>query len=88
MAQRSRFYVYYTPTYASLLNQPERLFGIITQRLIRRERLSNVKKLIARIKQFVAAYNKTKSPFDSTASVDSMLEILQRLCSQISWTPH
>jgi hypothetical protein len=36
LAQRSRFHVHYTPTYASWLNQVERWFGIITQRAIRR----------------------------------------------------
>jgi putative transposase len=36
LALRPRFHVHYTPTYASLLNQMERWFGIITQRAIRR----------------------------------------------------
>jgi putative transposase len=36
LAQRLRFHVQYTPTYASWLNQVERWFGIITQRAIRR----------------------------------------------------
>ena len=35
LAQRPRFHVYDTPTYASWLNQVERWFGIITQRAIR-----------------------------------------------------
>lgn len=32
----------------------------------------------------MAAYNKTKAPFNWTATADSILEKLQRLCSQIS----
>ncbi len=40
--------------------------------------------LIAKIEQFVAAYNKTKAPFNWTATADSILEKIQRLCSQIS----
>ena len=36
LAQRPRFHVHYTPTYASWLNQVERWFGIITQRAIQR----------------------------------------------------
>ena len=36
LAQRPRFHVHYTPTYASWLNQVERWFGLITQRAIRR----------------------------------------------------
>jgi putative transposase len=74
-----------TCTYASWLNQVERWFGIITQRAIRRGSFSSVKELVARIEQFVAAYNnKTKAPFSWTASADSILEKLQRLCAQIS----
>jgi hypothetical protein len=66
----------------------ERWFGIITQRAIRRGSFSSVKELIAKIEQFLAAYNKTKAPFNWTATADSILEKLQRLCSQISWTGH
>jgi putative transposase len=88
LAQRPRFHVHYTPTYASWLNQVERWFGVITQRAIRRGSFSSVKELIAKIEQFVAAYNKTKTPFNWTATADSILEKLQRLCSQISGTAH
>jgi len=88
LAQRPRFHVHYTPTYASWLNQVERWFAIITQRAIRRGSFSSVKELIAKIEQFVAAYNKSKAPFNWTATTDSILEKLQRLCSQISGTAH
>ena len=43
---------------------------------------------MARIEEFVAAYNKTKAPFNSKAIADSILETLKRLCSQISGTGH
>ena len=42
LAQRPCFDVHYTPTYASLLNQVERWFGVITQRAIRRGSFSSV----------------------------------------------
>ena len=66
----------------------ERWFGIITQRAIRRGSFSSVKELIARIEHFMAAYNKTKAPFNWTATADSILEKLQRLCSQSSAAGH
>ena len=88
LAQRPRFHVHYTPTYASWLNQVERWFGIITQRAIRRGSFSSVKELIAKSEQFVAAYNKTTAPFNWTATADSILETLQRPCAQISGTVH
>jgi putative transposase len=34
------------------------------------------------------AYDKTKAPFNWTATADSILEKLQRLCSQISVAVH
>jgi len=42
------------------------------------------KELIAKIEQFVAAHNMTKAPFKWTATADSILEKIQRLCSEIS----
>ena len=42
LAQRPRFHVHYTPTYASWLNQVERWFGLITQKAIRRGSFSSV----------------------------------------------
>jgi len=66
----------------------ERWFGIITQRAIRRGSFSSVQERIAEIVLFVAAYNKTKTPFNWTATAESILEKLQRLCSQISGTGH
>lgn len=88
LAQRPRFHVHYTPTYASWLTQVERWFGIIAQRAIRRGSFSSVKELIAKIDQFAASYNKTKAPFNWTATADSIAEKLQRLCRQISGTSH
>jgi putative transposase len=88
LAQRPRFHVHDTPTYASWLNQVERWFGLITQKAIRRGSFSSVKELIEKIEQFVVAYDKTKAPFQWTATADSILEKLQRLCSQISGTAH
>ncbi len=51
----SPYHVHYTPTYASWLNQVERWFGIITQRVIRRGSSSSVKELVAKIEQFSTA---------------------------------
>ena len=88
LAQRPRFHIHYTPTYSSWLNQVERWFALITQRAIRRGSFSSVKELIAKIEHFVANYNKNKAPFAWTATADSILEKLSRLCAQISGTAH
>ena len=88
LARRPRYHIHYTPTYASWLNQVERWFGIITQKAIRRGSFSNVKQLIAKIERFVDRYNTNTSPFVWTATADSILEKVQRICSLISGTRH
>ena len=88
LAQRPRFHVHYTPTYSSWLNQVERWFGLITQRAIRRGSFSSVRELIRMINQFVQNYNRTQRPFAWTATADSILEKLTRLCERISGTVH
>jgi putative transposase len=62
----------------------ERWFGLISQKAIRRGSFSSVKELISKIKEFVAAYDKSKLPFKWTANADSILEKLQQLCSKNS----
>lgn len=88
LAHRPRYYVHYTPTYSSWLNQVERWFGLITQRAIRRGSFRSVKDLIAKIDAFVRHYNRTHRPFVWTATADSILEKIARLCSRISGTSH
>jgi putative transposase len=88
LAQRPRFHIHYTPTYSSWLNQVERWFALVTQRAIRRGSFSSVKELIAKIEHFVANYNKNKALFAWSATADSILEKLSRLCAQISGTVH
>jgi putative transposase len=88
LAARPRFHVHYTPTYSSWLNQVERWFGLITQQAIRRGSFSSVKELIAKIDAFVKHYNRSSRPFVWTATADSILQKLARLCSRISGTLH
>ena len=83
-----RYHVHYTPTYASWLNQVEIWFNIITQRAIRRGTFSSVKELVEKIENFVRVYNKNPHPFIWTATADSILAKIQRLCESISDTGH
>jgi putative transposase len=86
LAHRPRFHMHFTPTYSSWLNQVERWFGIISQRAIRRGTFHSVNQLIEKIENFVAHYNKNTAPFCWTATADSILEKLGRLCTRISGT--
>lgn len=88
LAARPRYQVHYTPTYASWLNQVEIWFNIITQKAIRRGTFRSVKDLVAKIDQFVNHYNKETQPFVWTATADSILEKIKRLCQCISETRH
>ena len=83
-----RYQVHYTPTYASWLNQVEIWFNLITQRAIRHGTFKSVKELIARIERFVNQYNVKARPFVWTATADSILEKIKRLCQRISETGH
>jgi putative transposase len=88
LASRPRFHIHYTPTYSSWLNQVERWFGLITQRAIRRGSFSSVKDLVNKIDAFVHHYNRSSRPFAWTATADSILQKISRLCSRISGTTH
>ena len=88
LAARPRYHMHFTPSYSSWLNQVERWFGIITQRAIRRGSFKSVKELVARIEYFVKSYNRNSRPFAWTATADSILQKIERLCKVICGTPH
>ena len=70
------------------LNQVERFFALITDKAIRRGSFTSVKQLVQRIDHFVTTYNSSCRPFKWTATADSILAKLHRLCSRISGTEH
>ncbi|MCX6136110.1 MAG: transposase, partial [Ignavibacteriales bacterium] len=83
-----RYHVHYTPTYASWLNQVEIWFHLITQQAIRRGTFSSVKELVAKIELYVKEYNRHPKPFSWTATAESILAKIKRLCQYISETQH
>jgi putative transposase len=88
LAARPRFHVHYTPTYASWLNQVEIWFHIITQQAIRRGTFRSVADLVAKIDAFVRHYNRHCHPFVWTATAESILTKIERLCKAIAGTAH
>ena len=88
LAIHRRWHVHYTPTSASWLNQVEIWFNLITQRAIRRGTFKSVKDLIEKIERYVRNYNSHSHPFVWTATADSILEKIKRLCQLISDTGH
>jgi putative transposase len=88
LALHPRYQVHYVPTYSSWLNQVEIWFNIVTQKAIRRGTFKSVKDLTSKIQQFVEHYNTHARPFVWTATADSILEKIKRLCILISETRH
>ena len=88
LAHHRRYHIHYTPTYSSWLNQVERWFGLITQQAIRRGSFRSVRELVQKIDQYVAHHNLRKRPFAWTATADSILAKLQRLCKLINGTSY
>ncbi len=85
LARRPRFHLHYTPTYASWLNQVEIWFNIITRQAVRRDSFRTVRE---RIERYTAQWNANAPPFVWTATVDSTLAKIKRLCERISTTKH
>ena len=85
--KRARFHFHFTPTSSSWLNQVERLFGIITERMIRRGTFHNVNELETAIYRWLAAWNTSPRPFAWTATADVILEKVRR-CKESVGTPH
>ena len=85
--RRARFHFHFTPTSSSWLNQVERLFGIITDRMIRRGTFHNVAELETAIYRWLSAWNACPKPFTWTASADVILEKVRR-CKESLGTAH
>ena len=82
VAQRPRYHLHFTPTYA--LNQVERWFGFVTETALRRG--SYVGHLVKCIKQFIEDYN--AAPFAWAATAEVILEKVQRSSMRIPETEH
>src|SRR5215472_450994 len=80
LARHPRFHLHFTPTYSSWLNQVERWFALISQQAIRCGSFRNVRQLVEKIEHYVAHYNKHRRPFVWTATADSILAKVQRIC--------
>jgi putative transposase len=88
LAARPRWHLHFIPTYSSWLNLVERFFAHISDKAIRRGSFHSVRDLVAKIDHFVTHYNQSCKPFVWTATAESILAKLQRLCSRINGTQH
>jgi schlafen family protein len=83
-ARRPRYHLHFTPTSASWLNQVERLFGLLTDRRIRRGTFGSVRELESAIRDCLAHHNHNPKPFTWTADADSILKKIARFCMRTS----
>src|SRR3984957_751315 len=81
LKKHPRFLPHYVPTSSSWLNLVERWFSELTSKRIRRGTFLSVPDLITAIEEFMDTWNRNPKPFVWTATVDSIVEKLQR-CRQ------
>jgi len=82
---RRRFQFHFTPTSSSWLNQVERFFALITDRMIRRGTFHSASELETAIYAWLAAWNGNPTPFQWKASADVILHKVQR-CKELAVT--
>ena len=76
--KRRRFHFHFTPTSSSWLNQVERWFGLITDKMIRRGTFHSVDELERAIYTWLANWNDTPKAFVWKATADVILDKVRR----------
>jgi transposase len=83
--KRKRFHFHFTPTSSSWINQVERFFALITERMIRRGTFHSAQELEKAIYQWLASWNGAPTPFVWRTSADVILDKVRR-CKELSET--
>ncbi len=81
LKKHPRFIPHFVPTSSSWLNLVERWFSELTSKRIRRGTFLNVPELVSATEEFMDTWNRNPKPLVWTATVDSIVEKLQR-CRQ------
>jgi transposase len=76
LARHPRFHVHFTPTGSSWMNQVERWFGLLTDKLIRRGVHTSVQALENDIREWIATWNDNPRPFTWTKTAGEILNSL------------
>jgi transposase len=85
--KRRRFHFHFTPTSSSWLNQVERWFGLITDKMIRRGTFHSVEELERAIYAWLANWNDRPKAFAWKATADVILDKVRR-CKELAGTAH
>lgn len=86
LARHPRFVLHFIPTSSSWLNLIERWFRELTQKSVRRGSFRSVHDLELAIAAFLEAWNRNPTPFVWTASVEKILEKVERCRRRLEQT--
>jgi transposase len=78
LKRHPRFVCHFIPTSSSWLNLVERWFAELSEKAIRRGAFVSVPDLVEAIEAFLAAWNEAPRPFIWTATVENIVQKLQR----------
>jgi transposase len=84
LTKHPRFHMHFTPTGSSWINQVERWFGLLTDKLIRRGVHASVKALENDIKAWIEGWNDNPRPFTWTKTADEILGSLADYLAKIT----
>lgn len=84
LARHPRFHMHFTPTGSSWLNQVERWFALLTDKLIRRGVHTSIEALEKDIRQWIATWNDNPRPFRWTKTADEILNSLADYLAKIN----
>jgi transposase len=84
LGRHPRFHVHFTPTGSSWMNQVERWFGLLTDKLIRRGVHTSVKALEQDISAWIDEWNVKPRPFTWTKTADEILNSLADYLTKIN----
>ena len=86
--RHTRFHVHFTPTGSSWMNQVERWFGLLTDKLIRRGVHTSVQALENDIREWIATWNTNTRPFTWTKTADEILNSLADYLAKLKRNQH
>ncbi|MFJ6564554.1 IS630 family transposase [Streptomyces sp. NPDC091412] len=84
LGKHPRFHVHFTPTGSSWINQVERWFGLLTDKLIRRGVHTSVKALEDDIRAWIDSWNENPRPFTWTKTADEILKSLTDYLTKVT----
>src|SRR5829696_6308695 len=83
LTRHPRFHVHFTPTGSSWINQVERWFGLLTDKLIRRGVHTSVQALEKDIQDWIRTWNTNPRPFTWVKTADDILNSLADYLAKI-----